>query len=417
MDKQKAIVLGGTVPHIELIKQLKQRGYYVILVDYYQNPVAKPYADLHLQESTLDQERVYELARQYNVDLVISTSIDQANITACYVMEQLHQTPPYSYEIAKRITNKGDMKKTMWENQIPTSRYIYLESEDDLQKENHLRYPVIVKPADANSSKGVKIAQNVQEALGYVSDALVISRNNKAIVEEYITGREASVYCYIDEEKAHVLLISQRISRVDGQAKAIKCYAAASNLKLSAQINERIEWSVNAIANAYGLKSTPFFMQIIIQEHDISVIEFAPRTGGGMCFETVTKATRFNYISSAIDSFLGIKTACQPERTDDIYVTNTLYARDGIFGHIDGIEPLLADGTIENIYPIKTPGMTFESGTASTERVAFLIIRGKDKQEVCDKAHKAVQVLEVYDDQGNPIMRRDMYLRIEDIES
>ena len=42
-DRNKTvIVLGGTAPHIELIKQLKSRGYYVILVDYLDNPPASP---------------------------------------------------------------------------------------------------------------------------------------------------------------------------------------------------------------------------------------------------------------------------------------------------------------------------------------------------------------------------------------
>ena len=53
IDKPVALVLGGTNPHIELIKQLKERGYYVVLVDYLDNPPAKKYADIHEQESFL----------------------------------------------------------------------------------------------------------------------------------------------------------------------------------------------------------------------------------------------------------------------------------------------------------------------------------------------------------------------------
>ena len=48
MEKKTAIILGGTIPHCELIQQLKSRGYYTILVDYYDNPPAKVYADMHI---------------------------------------------------------------------------------------------------------------------------------------------------------------------------------------------------------------------------------------------------------------------------------------------------------------------------------------------------------------------------------
>ena len=40
MNKPIALILGGTVPHSELIKQLKERGYYTILIDYLLNPPA-----------------------------------------------------------------------------------------------------------------------------------------------------------------------------------------------------------------------------------------------------------------------------------------------------------------------------------------------------------------------------------------
>ena len=46
-NKPIAIVLGGTNPHIELINNLKARGFYTILLDYFENPPAKNVADLH----------------------------------------------------------------------------------------------------------------------------------------------------------------------------------------------------------------------------------------------------------------------------------------------------------------------------------------------------------------------------------
>ena len=77
-----AIVLGGTVPHIDLVCQLKQRGYRTVLVDYTRMPPANAYADEHIQESTLDKDAVLRIARDENADLVISTSVDQANVVS-----------------------------------------------------------------------------------------------------------------------------------------------------------------------------------------------------------------------------------------------------------------------------------------------------------------------------------------------
>ena len=94
MEKPIALVLGGTNPHVHLLKKLKDRGYFTILVDYYPNPPAKPFSDEHIQASTMDKDVVLDLAKSRKASLVITTNIDQANITACYVAEQLNLPHP-----------------------------------------------------------------------------------------------------------------------------------------------------------------------------------------------------------------------------------------------------------------------------------------------------------------------------------
>jgi len=165
MNKLVAIVLGGTYPHKSLINNLKLRGYYTILIDYYAFPPAKVDADEHIQESTLDKGKVLEIAKKRNASLVISTCIDHANVTACYVAEELNLPAPYSYEIALTVTNKRLMKEMMVSNGIPTSKHITVNEKSDYNIDGFL-FPVIVKPTDSNSSKGVRKATDLTELQG-----------------------------------------------------------------------------------------------------------------------------------------------------------------------------------------------------------------------------------------------------------
>ena len=159
---KKAIVLGGTLPHVTLIKKLKERGYEVILVDYLDKPYAKPYADKHIKASTLDVDAVVEVAKNEKANLVISTCIDQANATACYVSEKLGLPHPYSYETALAVTDKLKMKDIMIKNNIPTSHFMRINCADQKGLER-LKFPLIVKPVDCNSSKGVRKIENCEE--------------------------------------------------------------------------------------------------------------------------------------------------------------------------------------------------------------------------------------------------------------
>lgn len=178
-NKPIAIVLGGTIPHIELIKNLKARGYYTALVDYAQNPVAKVFADEHILESSLDNEKVLEIAKNRKAQLVITTCSDQANVTACYVAEKLGLPAPYSYETALNVTDKEFMKNIMLKNDIPTARFVIVDKPSANYDFSFLKFPLIVKPVDLYGSKGVKITRDINELHRNIDYAKKLSRKKE----------------------------------------------------------------------------------------------------------------------------------------------------------------------------------------------------------------------------------------------
>lgn len=405
-----ALVLGGTVPHRELIRQLQDRGYYVILIDYLPDCPAKAVADEHIQESTLDKEKVLQIARERAASLVISGCVDQANITACYCQEKLGLFAPYSYETALRVTNKGSMKEGMLKYGVPTSRYVYLEKEESLSALT-LRYPVMVKPADSNSANGVKKAETPEEAGRCLKEALRISRNHKAIVEEYISGNEISAYCFIKDHRAKLLMTAERISCLDGPDEVIKCYASIAPARISARAEKRAEEIASQLAEAFGLDNTPLFFQGIVNGEDIDVIEFAPRVGGGSCFKTIKGNTGFDIISATIDSWLGIPVDFGDWHDPaSIYTVNTVYGKDGTFESIEGGDSLVRDGVIEELLPIRAKGEVLDNRRASSSRACFFITRAADEAEMLDKIRTAYARLQIRDDEGRNLIRNDINL-------
>lgn len=408
MDKLIALVLGGTVPHCELIRQLQHRGYYTILIDYLSDSPARSVADEHIRESTLDQEKVLEIARERNADLVITGCVDQANITACYVMEQLGKYVPYSYETALRVTNKGEMKRIMMENSISTSRYVYVESDDQAVNVD-LRYPVMVKPADSNSANGVKKAYNEDEMRRYLGDAIKISRNNRAIIEEFVTGQEISAYCYIKDHKAKLLMTAERLSVLDGNEEVIKCFSSIAPARISTQAKKNAEEIATRIAQAFGLNNTPLFYQGIVNGDRIDVIEFAPRVGGGSCFKTIKGNTGFDIITATIDSWLG-NPVCFDTWNEPchIYVVNTVYGKDGVYKCITGIEDVIKSELAEDVLPIRTTGETINNSRASSSRICFFIVKAENEKEMLNKIKKVYEKIDVVSSTGESLLRTDL---------
>ncbi len=402
----KAIVLGGTDDHIELIKNLKKRGYFTILVDYYDDPPAKKLADMHIKESTLKEDKVLELAVEYKVDLVISSCIDQALLTACHVSEKIGLSTPFSYETALNVTNKGYMKKRMIECGIPTSKYNFIDESTNIDAIS-ISYPIMVKPADSNGSFGVKKAHNVDELKHYVREALKISRSSTAIIEEFKNGTEVSIDCFVENGVSKVIMMSQLLKKqVDTSTLLI--FQSVIPAEISDKAKLKIQDIANSIAKNFELENTPLLIQTIVNGDEVNVIEFSPRIGGTK-HKVIKAITSFDILNASIDSFLGKKVNVEFTKPKGYTSKNHIYTYPGVFGYIDNYQHLLQEGIISDFVFFKTKGMNVDGDLASRSRVGSFIVTSDSKIELFKKIDRAVNTLEVYDICGKPIMRKDIF--------
>jgi biotin carboxylase len=406
--KKKAIVLGGTDDHIRLIEILRVRGYYVILVDYYENPPARSFADEHIRESTLDKDLVLEIAKLHKVHLVVTACIDQALLTACYVAEKLKLPTPFNYNTALRVTNKAYMKQRMVDTGIPTSRFVVTESPKDVEV-NDLTWPLMVKPVDSNGSFGVRKVNNIKELEAYLEVALNISRSGRAIIEEYKAGKEISVDVFIENKKATIVMMSQlRKKSINKNVNLI--FQTLIPPEISDKTKAKIEVVANKIAENFTINNSPLLMQVIVDDNDeINIIEFAPRIGGGSKYRTIQTITGVDMVSHVLDSFLGIKSHVVVKSGNFFYSRSHIYALPGRLGQVKHINRLIDDGTIEEFIHYKTEGMEIGENYASRDRIGSFFVRAENTEILKNKINKAISTLEVIDLNGKPIMRKDIF--------
>lgn len=397
---KKAFVLGGTVPHIELINKLKSRGYHVTLIDYYDNPPAKAAADSHVKASTLDKESVLKIAKDNNADLVISSCIDQANSIACYVAERLNLPRPYSYAKSLDVTRKGLMKTIFKRNGIPTSDFYLIDK--DSPREIKLPFPFVIKPTDANSSKGVYKINNNDEFYEKIDDSIRISREGKAIVEGFVAGTEIQVDCVVINHKAHVLMTSDKVA-FDNGGRELQVTGFSVPGICCERFSERLQEIAQGIADAFELDNTPFFYQAICDENEVCVLEFAPRLPGGTRFETVKLISGFDFIESSIRSFLGEPIEGTIQVPKSKYAMRFLYMKPGVYDHIEGLDKLLADGTINHYFPFVVKGKTIDSSMSSGNRICAIMTEGNTYAEAEGKEKEALKYLAVIDENGKDL--------------
>ena len=106
VNKQKKILLlGGLRYLLPVIKAAHDLGYYVITCDYLPDNIAHKYADEYHNVSIIDKEAVLALARELQIDGIMSFAVDPGVVTLLMYKNKwgyllVDRTSPYvSYRI------------------------------------------------------------------------------------------------------------------------------------------------------------------------------------------------------------------------------------------------------------------------------------------------------------------------------
>lgn len=408
-----AVVLGGTSPHVALVKKLKLRGYTVYLIDFYENPPAKEFCDHHAQISTLDKEKVLDFCQEIDAKVVISTSVDHANLVACYVSEKLGLTHPYSASVASNLTDKTLMKEMMRKVGIPTSKHLTLSEEENVEQVvsvSSLRMPLVVKPADSTGSAGVRKVTNFDELFQAVALAKSLSRNGNVIIEEFVIGDEVSADFFINNGKACLLTVRKKFRFSEASSEwVIQSPGSYAPAKISATALEKLESTANKIARHFKLSRTPLLLQALIENDDVNVIEFTPRIGGGLSYRTVELVTGFDLLEGAVCSFLDENYPVEIQQSGKAFLTFILYGKPSYFSHVDSVEELIKGGFIDEFYAYKTPGMPISGDMSTRARIGAFIVSGFDKEEVARKLSYIKENLNAFGMNGEVIIRNGFF--------
>lgn len=403
----KALVVAGGMPQITLINQLRERGVETVLVDGSANPVAKDYPDKFYQINIFDVPEVKKIAIKEKVDFLITVCADQVLLVVAQISEDLGLPWYIDYKTAKSVSDKELMKKIFVDNDIPTSKYVVM-NDFDIEKTRHLQYPLIVKPVDAYSSKGVRKVINDEELTIAFEEARNISRSKNAIVEEFFEGEEISVDLFVEDGKAHVLLISNSDKVMDDDHFAI--FRGRCPVHASEKLKTEIARVSQKVADAFDIKNAPMLVQMLTDGEKVTVLEFCARTGGAMKWLLIQHASGVDVIKGVIDLTMGIKPEIKVREPETKYIVNDfIYCKSGVYDHLEGFDEQLEKGNITDYRLLRPKGWQF-SGVigSSTDRIGGVTFQADTIDEFNKKHREFVEQVKVVDINGNDIMRHDL---------
>ena len=89
MRQKKLMLLGGIRYLLPVIEAAHEQGYYVITADYLPDNIAHRYSDEYVNVSIIDKEAVLKVAREKEIDGILSFGVDPGVVSASYVQTQM----------------------------------------------------------------------------------------------------------------------------------------------------------------------------------------------------------------------------------------------------------------------------------------------------------------------------------------
>ncbi|MBD5538125.1 MAG: ATP-grasp domain-containing protein [Lachnospiraceae bacterium] len=386
-DRETVIVLSGTKWQIPLVKKLKEKGCRVVVFNLLPDSPAFPYADDYRIVDILNHEACLKAAAEYFPSAFMSDECDIAVPSVAYLSEKMGFIS-IGREMGELYTNKYKMRVFGKEHAFDTPTFYKCgEMDEAIRLFRAFGGKMIMKPMDANSSRGVYSIACEKDIVEHFADTIRFSKIEKCVLlEEYIEGTEFTVDG-IKTEKGHIsLAISEKRHYAYNENIACSLYFSYQNDRFDydrlRSINDRF---VELSGLPFGLTHAEYKYK----DGRFYLIEIGARGGGNLISASIvpliTGVDTYDYL---IDKTLG--RICKEE----IFVSEEYRERcailqffdvgsaEGIVKEIRGEEYLSKNKNIVEYAIYCKVGDKIVNAADDSKRIGFYIAYGENRQEL-----------------------------------
>lgn len=387
MKQKKLMLLGGIRYLLPVIQAAHEQGYYVITADYLPNNIAHKYSDEYVNVSIIDKEAVLKVAREKEVDGIMSFGVDPGVVSASYVQEQMGLPSFGPYESVVILQNKDKFRQFLSENGFNVPWAYSFSSVDEAWNSRKLfNYPLIVKPTDSAGSKGctrVDFEADLQSALEY---AMKYSISKHLIVEEFIEKRGCSSDTDSYAQNGQLKFVSYSSQHFD--VNAVNPYTPAAYSWPSTFTQEEEAYltsEIQRLITLLKLKTAVFNIEVRVGTNGKPyIMELTPRGGGNRLCEMLRYATGVDMITAITRAIVGDEPEVIEQRPyNGHWAEIILHAdKDGIFQELQ-----IAESVQQLVYETDlwvTIGDQVRGFEGANDAIGTLVLRCDTEDEMLD---------------------------------
>lgn len=302
MEKKLAII-GANEAITMLIEKAKKLGYETHVFAWQCGDPGEKIADYFYPISISEKEKILDICKKIGICGICSITSDFAAPTVSYVARNL--CLPCNPEITDIVArNKYEMRLAFKKAGLYCPKFIQVTEEISENMVSDFNFPVIVKPTDRWSSKGITRVDKYSDLNDAIKYAISESFNKKAIVEEFMSGPEFSAECIVINGNVNILTITQKMTT--GYPHYIET-GHIQPAEIDASIIGNIKNQIINAVKALSIYNSAAHVEFrIIDDQNIGLMEIGARMGGDCIGTDLTPlSTGYDFIKMVIDVSVG----------------------------------------------------------------------------------------------------------------
>lgn len=405
---KRLLILGGMRFSCEIVNKAKEMGIYTLVADYnsIEDSPGKQIADEAVDLSVIDVDAVVNYVKNNAIDGVFVGFNDMLL--------------PYYAEICEKAGLPCYGTKEQFETLIAKDRYKALcrqfgvptIPEYDINDE-HIKYPVLVKPVDSSGSRGITICHNRQELEIAVETGKKASKTGKVLIERYMDGREVTVFWTFQDGNYYLSALANRHVKHNQGADVIPLPVGYTFPSVYLpKYRAEVEDNCKKMFRHLGLKDGMLFMQCKVEDGTCYVYDIGYRLTGSLEYKILERICGYNplemLIYHALTGKMGeesIADRAAPEFKTPAFNVSCLCA-PGTIKEITGVDEVKTMPEVEDVVIAHITGETITEQMKGLLAQITVRVLGSvgDKEQLLPVMQKIDNTIHIIGTQGEELL-------------
>ena len=300
--QQKALLVGSSFSAAPIFFALKKHGLHVSVCGNKNTDPCHQYADKSFYIDYSNPEELMNVVESHEFDYLVPSCNDYAYMSCAPVAEKHGFFGFDRMVVANILHTKSEFRQVTEKHSLAAPKFIR-QKEGQPQQAVHLRFPLLVKPVDSFSGRGMRKILHDSELQSAVRDALDASRSGEVVLEEFIDGSLHSHSAFIENQIVALDYFVDEFCTV--YPYQVNCSNHPS--ALPGDVRSKVRAEINRLASALELNDGLLHTQFIVSDDDFWIIECMRRCPGDLYGTLIEFSTGIDYADLYVRPFLNLR--------------------------------------------------------------------------------------------------------------